>query len=48
MSWVYIKSEPGLWTAGFYDPTGNWHAEGDFASASDPAARVHHLNGGRA
>lgn len=24
---VYIRSEPQLWTVGFYDPAGKWHPE---------------------
>lgn len=44
--WVYIQSEPGLWTVGFYDPKGVWQAESDQDSADDAAARVHYLNGG--
>jgi len=45
--WVYIKSEPGLWTVGFYKPDGEWEAESDWPSAKQAAARVHYLNGGR-
>jgi len=29
MSYVYIRSEPGLWTVGFYDPSGKWQPESD-------------------
>jgi hypothetical protein len=47
-TWVYINSEPGLWTVGFYDPNAKWHAESDHGSAGDAAARVNYLNGGRA
>lgn len=46
MSWVYIKSEPGLWTVGFYDPSGQWQPESDHTSTREAAARVHYLNGG--
>lgn len=45
--WIYIKSEPTLWTVGFYDPQGKWHADSDHPSASEAAQRVHYLNGGR-
>lgn len=48
MSYVYVKSEPGLWTAGFYDPKGGWHSESDYHSTEDAAERVHYLNGGNA
>jgi hypothetical protein len=44
--YVYIKSEPGLWTVGFYDPSGKWHPDSDHASTEDAANRVHYLNGG--
>jgi len=45
--WVYIKSEPGLWTVGFYDPKGNWHGDSDHDNREDAANRVHFLNGGK-
>ena len=44
--YVYIRSEPGLWTVGFYDPNGEWVAESDWGSPEEAAARVHYLNGG--
>lgn len=47
MIWVYIKSEPNLWTVGFYEPGGGWHSESDFDNPADAAARVHYLNGGK-
>jgi hypothetical protein len=28
--YVYIKSEPYLWTVGFYTPDGEWIAESDY------------------
>ncbi len=45
-AYVYIQSEPGLWTVGFYDPTGKWHPESDHGSRADAADRVAYLNGG--
>lgn len=45
MSYVYIQSEPGLFTVGFYDPSGRWHAESDHGSRGDAAERVAYLNG---
>jgi len=42
--YVYIKSEPSLWTVGFFEG-GKWHAESDHDSALSAAARVHYLNG---
>jgi len=45
-SYVYIKSEPGLWTVGFYDPSGKWQPESDHVHRDAAAERVHYLNGG--
>ena len=45
--YVYIKSERGLFTVGFYDPSGDWYAESDHADRKRAAARVHYLNGGQ-
>lgn len=44
--YVYIESEKGLWTVGFYDPHGIWHAESDHDSEEAAALRVNYLNGG--
>ncbi len=46
--YVYIRSEPGLFTVGHYSPDGKWHAESDYADRDEAAARVHWLNGGQA
>ena len=43
--YVYIRSEPGLWTVGFYDPEGKWHPESDHATQEKAATRVAWLNG---
>ena len=45
-SWFYIRSEPGLWTVGFYKPDGEWEAESDHNTAEAAASRVNYLNGG--
>jgi hypothetical protein len=45
--WVYIKSEPGLWTVGFYSPDGKWHRDSDWDDRDKAAERVHFLNGGK-
>jgi hypothetical protein len=50
--YVYIKSEPGLWTVGFYKPDGNpffsrWEPESDYNSSEEAAERVAWLNGSR-
>jgi hypothetical protein len=46
-TWVYIQSEPGLWTVGFYSPDGTWHADSDWDSREAAQSRVHYLNGGK-
>lgn len=46
--YIYIKSEPGLWTVGFYDPQGVFQSESDHDSKEEAARRVHWLNGGTA
>jgi len=46
--YVYIKSEPGLWTVGFYDPDGRWQPESDHDEREKAAARVAYLNGSAA
>lgn len=43
--YVYIKSEPHLWTVGFYSPDGKWNSESDWDSKDDAAKRVAYLNG---
>jgi hypothetical protein len=43
--YVYIRSESGLWTVGFYKPDGTWEPENDCYSAEDAAERVAWLNG---
>ncbi len=44
--YVYIKSEPTLWTVGFYSPDGEWNSESDYETKELAAERVHYLNGG--
>ena len=56
MGWVFIESEApepvrlikGVWTVGFYKPSGEWEPQSDHASPEDAAAMVHYLNGGSA
>jgi hypothetical protein len=43
--YVYIQSEPALFTVGFYSPDGAWHPDSDHASRNDAAKRVAFLNG---
>lgn len=44
--YIYKRTEPGLFTVGFYDPSGQWVAESDHVEIRSAAARVHYLNGG--
>ena len=46
MSYVYIRSEPALWTVGFYKPDGKFEPESDHSSSEEAAQRVAWLNGG--
>ena len=46
MKYVYIRSEPGLYTVGFYSPSNVWEPESDHGSKEDAAKRVAWLNGG--
>ena len=43
--YVYIKSEPFLWTVGHYTPDGKWVPESDHNNKDDAAERVSYLNG---
>jgi len=45
-TWLYLQSEPGLFTVGFYRPDGRWEPESDHDSREKAAERVHYLNGG--
>jgi hypothetical protein len=44
--WVYVRSEPGLWTVGFYRPDGRWESDSDHDDRDEAAKRVRWLNGG--
>jgi len=44
--WVYIASEPGLWTVGFYNPDNVFVPDSDHTLRESAAARVAWLNGG--
>jgi hypothetical protein len=44
--YVYIRSEPQLWTVGFYTPDGEWVPESDWNSQDEARKQVHWLNGG--
>jgi hypothetical protein len=45
--YVYIQSEPNLWTVSFYNPNGKWEPESDWDNTKRAAERVHFLNGGK-
>ncbi len=45
--YVYIRSEPRLWTVGFYNPNGDWITDSDHNIREDAAKRVAYLNGGQ-
>jgi len=45
--YVYIQSEPGLWSVGFYTPSGKFFPESDHESKEAAAERVAYLNGAR-
>lgn len=44
--YVYMRTEAGVWTVGFFKPNGDWVAEGDYSCRGAAAERVHYLNGG--
>ena len=44
--YVYVQSEPRLFTVGFYQPDGTWVPESDHGSRQEAAARVAYLNSG--
>lgn len=46
--YVYIRTEPMLWTVGHYDPkTNRFIPESDWDNTDDAAKRVNYLNGGK-
>lgn len=44
--YIYLETEKGLWTVGFYAPDGAFEPESDYDSRMAAAERVHYLNGG--
>lgn len=44
--YVHLESEPGLWTVGFYDPSGKWHPYTDYNDEKEAVSQVRFLNGG--
>ena len=45
-NYVYKRTEPGLYTVGYYAPDGTWEPESDHSDREEAAKRVHWLNGG--
>lgn len=45
--WVYLESEPGVWTVGWSRPTGEWVSVKDFHAEEAAAYCVHYLNAGK-
>ena len=45
MAYTYIRSEPGLYTVGFYNPSGKWEPESDHNDKEEAAKRAAWLNG---
>lgn len=45
ITYTYIRTEPQLWTTGFYNPEGQWEPENDFPTPEEAAKRVSYLNG---
>ena len=46
MSYVYIETEAGLWTVGFYDPRGVFRPDSDHDNRDAARMQVQYLNGG--
>jgi hypothetical protein len=45
MSYVYMQTEPGKLTVGFFAPDGTWTAESDHGNPEDASKRTAWLNG---
>lgn len=43
--WIYQRTESQLWTTGFFDPDGHWHADCDYDDSEAAAKRCAYLNG---
>lgn len=44
-AWLYIESEPGLYTVGYYDQKNKWHPISDHESEREALAKIRHLHG---
>ena len=45
-TYIYIRTEPQVWTVGFYKPSGEFEPESDHEYKENAALRVNFLNGG--
>lgn len=43
--YVYIQTEPTLFTVGFHSPNGEWHPDSDHPTRKEAAQQVAKLNG---
>lgn len=44
--WIYIQTEPGLFTVGREDSNGTWIPDSDWDSKKEAGDHIHYLNGG--
>lgn len=44
--YIYKSTMKGIFTVGYYDPSGQFCAESDYPERSAAAEHVHYLNGG--
>lgn len=44
--WVFIETEPGNWTVGFYRASDVFVPESDHPTVEEAASRARYLNGG--
>ena len=44
--YVYKNTEPGLYTVGYYEPSGKWQPDSDHSSVEAAQDKVTILNGG--
>lgn len=48
MTYFHKQTEPTLWTVGYEDEGGRWHADSDHGSPEEAGRRVARLNGNAA
>jgi hypothetical protein len=46
-NWIYIQTEPRLYTVGFYDPEGKFNPDSDHPTREKAAKRCAWLNGAK-